>query len=354
MSNFSQREIAHHANVSLATVSRVMSNSTNVSEDTRMHVLKVIKDLGQGLRPRYLIGVIIPDNKNPFFTDIALMISEELSRKGGAAVIMSTAGSLDKELSTVEAMKSMNVDGTIFIPSSDASDSVVRLASRIEAPVVVLDREIAVSGVDFITTDHEVSIRSAIDFLYASGHRRIACLAGPQETGTGRNRLDAFQAAMRQNSLCVREEDVFFGRFDLISGRRCGEEIVSKSMQDAPTAVFCCNDLMAIGLMQVLQESGWRLPEQMSVVGFDNIEWSSWVYPSLSTVGQKATSLARNSTDLILERIDEVRSFSTEKTKLLEIEYRNVVVKSDFIKRGSISRPRGDAANVLKLVASDN
>jgi LacI family transcriptional regulator len=333
----SQRTIAQQAGVSFATVSRVLSNSPRVSEHTRQRVLKIVHDMGHGTRPKYMVGLIIPDAKNPYFTDLAFAFSEELAKRSGAAVVMSSDGLLARELVTIEYMKSMNLDAIVFVPASDGSDAVVRLASDVNTPLLVLDREPSVGFVDFIASEYATPIRVAIDYLRAYGHTEIGCLCGPLETHTGRDRRDAFVEAMELNNLPVLDQFFYPGRYDLISGRQCAETLLASEDAKLPTAIFACNDLMAIGLMQRLQEAGWRLPERLSVIGFDNIEWSDWTYPTLSTIGQKVSYLAREAVERIVVRINE-REQATRVDLLVREPVRRTL-PADFIPRASVTGP---------------
>ena len=250
-----------------------------------------------------IVGMIIPDGTNQFFSMLAQLFQRELAKRRWGLVVINSDGSRARELNNVDMLMSMDVAGLVFISVGDSAEVFVKLADY-KGPVLVLDREIPLENADVVLVDDALGVDLAIEYLSALGHRRIACVPGSINTEPGRQRFQSFNRSCDKYGIEIDEKLIFQGDFMFGSGTTAADRILSIPEYERPTAVFAANDLMAIGVMQRLQESGLRIPDDMSVVGYDDIAMSSWVFPRLTSVHQDPIEIARVGAGLLTERID--------------------------------------------------
>jgi LacI family transcriptional regulator len=197
----------------------------------------------------------------------------------------------------------MEIDGLVFISVGDSPDAFIRLAEA-KHPVLVLDREVPLENADFVLTDNAQGVRLAVEYMLGLGHTKLGYIQGSMTTEPGRERFRSFIETCGGHNVKVCEKWTFQGDFLFGSGTRAGDRILALPSNERPTAVLAGNDLMAIGLMQRLQEHGIVVPRDMSVMGYDDISWASWVFPRLSTIRQDPLEIAREGARLLTERID--------------------------------------------------
>jgi LacI family transcriptional regulator len=303
------REVASRAGVSPTTVSHVINNTRFVSADARQRVLDAMSELNY--RPNVLarslrrgethtLGLILPDSANPFFAEIARAIEDVAFSAGYSVIIGNSENQLSKEQIYVEVLVNKQVDGLIFVTTGDQSSSLESLV-RDGLPVVVVDRRLSGLQVDTVLTDNLQGGLSATRYLLELGHRRIACVTGPSNLTPSAERVIGYRRALEEYGVSPDENLILRGNFHPDSGYRATLELLR--CQPPPTAIFVCNDMMAIGALRALGEAGLRVPEHCSLVGFDDIELASYVIPPLTTIGQDKTALAEAAVTLLLERI---------------------------------------------------
>lgn len=308
---FNQKRIASQANVSEATVCRVLKGGMSVSANARQKVQQAMYDLGLGVLPKCQIALIIPDASNPYFNDISHHLNQQLLSLNGVLWVVSSDKRMELELQTINRVQSLStarghgLDGAIYIPALDGAEGIIQLTRKPKFPVVVLDRSVNMSGVDMVTSEFAETLMQTVQVLVDRGHRRIGCLTGPQLTSTGYERLKAFKHAMTSANLQEQNQFQFEGDYTPVSGRLCAEAWLALPANERPTAMVCGNDMMAIALMQRVQEAGFKVPDALSVVGFDDIDWAQWCYPSLTTISQNTRELASTAIKLILRKLDQ-------------------------------------------------
>jgi LacI family transcriptional regulator len=266
--------------------------------------------------------MLIPDGTNQFFSTLAQLLQRELAMAMCAVVVVSSDGSTAREQDYLEMLLTMDVDGIAFISVGDSAEAFDTLRES-RKPVVVLDREVPLEDrADFVLLDQDSGVHSAVEHLAGLGHTRVACIAGASNTGPGRQRTEAFREACSHFGITLEESAVVDGDFTFGSGVAATKELMSGNA--LPTAVFACNDLMALGAMQYLQENGCNVPEDVSVVGFDDIPLASWVYPRLTTVRQDCGAIARVTSELVLTRMDHEETAPRDRlpTRIRKIEPR--------------------------------
>ncbi len=305
------REVASRAGVSPTTVSHVINNTRFVSAEARQRVLDAMAELNY--RPNVLarslrrgetrtLGLILPDSANPFFAEIARAIEDAAFGAGYNVILGNSENQLDKEQVYVDVLVNKQVDGLIFLASGDHSPSLEQLVHD-GLPVVVVDRRLSGLEVDTVLTDNLQGGLTAARYLLELGHRRIACITGPSNLTPSAERVIGFRRALEEHGLSVDEALIRKGDFHPHSGYRAAAELLG--CQPRPTAIFVCNDMMAIGALRALSEAGLRVPHDCSLVGFDDIELASYITPPLTTIRQDKTALAEAAVQLLLERIAE-------------------------------------------------
>lgn len=299
-------DISTLTGLSTATVSRVINNKGHVRPETRRMVLEAMQRLGRGIPVDLLVGLVVPDVANPFFAQLGFGFEREFESRGVHVLMSSSDNRSDREMALIQHFKALGARGLIYIAAGSERDAVLAVVADGRMPVVVFDRNIGARNVDFVGVDSREGTFRAIDYLAAVGHLRIGHLKGLEDTWTAQERYQAYRDAMTKNRLEIEPRWIFEGSYDGPSGRRCAERLIRLPISSRPTAMLVGNDIMAIALMQRLQEEGWTLPRDMSVIGFDGIAWSQWVYPSLTTIAQPTEILIREAARLLMRRIEDM------------------------------------------------
>jgi LacI family transcriptional regulator len=303
------RDIARLADVSTTTVSHVINNTRNVSEELSTRVHEAVQNLeykpnamARALRVQatLTIGLIIPDNSNPFFSEIALGAEDCAFRHGYSLFLCNSRHDLARELTYLATLNSYSVDGLILSAVSGEYDQIGDLVGM-GLPIVVVDRELTMPDVDIIRSDHTQGARDATQHLVLLGHRRIGLITGPTDLRPSLDRIQGYEEILEEHSIPNDPQLRFHGDFQVESGRKAARVLLEHS--DPPTAIFACNDLMAIGTLQSLQEMGYRVPEDISLVGFDNIFITTLLNPPLTTVAQSAYLIGEMAVDRLMERM---------------------------------------------------
>jgi LacI family transcriptional regulator len=294
------KDVAREAGVSVGTASRVMTGSTSVAADLRERVYRAVRtlDYKPNLAARALktnrvdvIGLILPDITNPFFAQLAREVEIAAAAEGLFVMLASSLGRPELEAYRMRAFLHRSLSGIIVVPAADQTPM-----PRAEGvPIVALDR--AGAGLPLVALDHARSAALAADHLWTLGHRRIGYIAGPRGMAVSRERERGFAerlAALGPASV-LRVE----GEFDYASGERLARELLA----GAPTltAIAAASDQQAIGVIRAARDLGLRVPDDLSVVGFDDIALAALVVPRLTTIRQPARLLAQSAVRRILD-----------------------------------------------------
>jgi LacI family transcriptional regulator len=330
------RDVARLAGVHPATASRALSPETAilVSEQTAARVLAAAKSLGyrpnpvaRSLRTRRsrTVGVLIPDINNPLFPPILRGIEDRLAADGYVALIGNTDSDDERERVVFEQMLARHVDGFV-LATAHLHSTLLGEAARADLPVVLVNRLAGEYSFPSVVVDNERGIRMAVAHLASLGHRRIAHLAGPQDVSTGLSRYRGFLAAMQASGLAVDPALVSFAAaFSIEEGERCCRALLQAST--GCTAIAAANDMLAVGCYSALDDLGLRCPDDVSVVGFNDMPFIDRLRPALTTIRFPHYQVGTEAGQLILERI---AGDSTVKILYLAPE---------FIQRGSTAPP---------------
>lgn len=292
-------DVARLAGVSAATASRVLSGHPSTSESARTKVRAAATSLGfrvnaqaRALRSTHTdtVGVLISDVRNPFFAEIAHQIEKRLHPEGIATLLCNADESTQQQDMSLDLLVSRRVDGIIVAPQGDGSGA-LRDVLETNLPTVFVDRTIPEVEVPSITSDNESGIHQAVDHLRTHGHRRIGFLAGPQETSTGRERLEAFLSAISEAELDDDPELIFIGDFQHTSGVLGARELLALS--DPPTAVITADTLMTMGAVEESVAQGIRVGESLSLIGYDDTPQVRMHRPALTVIAHDPTEMGR-------------------------------------------------------------
>jgi DNA-binding LacI/PurR family transcriptional regulator len=228
--------------------------------------------------------------------------------KGYPMMVLNSDNSLENESSGLDLLFSLNVKGVIFVSVGDNEDVYHRLrASKI--PVVIMDREIPETEVcDFVISDNRQGMIDCVQYLVDLGHQAIGFIKGLQNTDPGRVRYNAYIEGLNQFGLQPDPRIEFDGEFDYWSGLKIAGEIYNLPKTERPSAIISSNDMMAFGLLQGLIRHEIHVPNEVSIIGFDDIPISSWVNPKLTTVRQEITQIAISAAELLVSRIEGLYS----------------------------------------------
>jgi DNA-binding LacI/PurR family transcriptional regulator len=325
------RSVAKLAGVAPSTVSHYLNQSAPVSTDTAQSVERAIAALSyrvnlgaRSLRMRktHSIGLIIPNITTPFFGEIAEIIENALWDKDYQMLLCISERDLEREIVQVENLASRQVDGLLMVYQGEQSKA-IRFSKGSSFPIVFVDRPIP--GEYSVATDNFDGGQLAARHLAELGHRCIGMMCGEAEIRNVAERIDGFLTELRRWQIEINPEYILHGRQELQFGLRISELLAK---QPRPTAIFATNDIVAIGAWLTLLESGCRVPKDMSIIGFDNIEMSRFLSPPLTTVGQATREIAARAVELLLQRVNEGERFANK-------EHTNVVIPPAIHVRGS-------------------
>lgn len=306
-----QSDVAKYAGVSQAMVSYVLNNnnSLKIPEETRQRILEAMNELeyvpnalARGLRSGQTktIGLVVPDNSNPFFAEIARVI-ENLGFENGYSVILCNSDyDVEKENTYVDVLLAKQVDGMIFISSGGKRDAIQKLRDS-HTPYVTVDHDIVGYQTDAIQIDYQMGGYLAARYLLELGHQRVACITGPNEFSSSSERVDGYLQALAEAGHTVDRSLIVSGDFRIRGGELAMNILLD--LETPPTAVFACNDLMAVGAVQAARRRCIEVPEGLSVVGFDDIPLAEVLYPSLTTIRLPIAEIAANTMGTFLKQV---------------------------------------------------
>ncbi|TNC25735.1 LacI family DNA-binding transcriptional regulator [Amycolatopsis alkalitolerans] len=332
------RDVAEAAGVSVATVSRALSAdsaSFHIRPETRQHVLETSAALGY--RPNDLarallqqrtsvIGVVVPDISNPFYPDVVRGIEDVASAAGYRMILCNTDREPDRLNKYLETLVSSRVDGVLIAGGAADTPIDVDIFARYHTKVVVVGRhDVECPSVQL---DNVAAGAAITAHLAGLGHRRIALIAGPEGSRTMRDRFEGYRTALREHGLPFDEALVGRGELDEAAGYRVAGELTT--MDNPPTGIVTVNDRMAVGALAALHDQGIAVPHQVSVTGFDDVSFASYVRPKLTTVAVPTYRVGTTAAELLISSLrGEVERTTSEP----------VVLPTEVIIRDSCAPP---------------
>ncbi|MBV9384048.1 MAG: LacI family DNA-binding transcriptional regulator, partial [Streptosporangiaceae bacterium] len=264
--------------------------------------------VARSLRTRrsHTVGVLIPDLNNPLFPPIVRGLEDRLAEKGYVALLGNTDGDARRERMVFDQMRARHVDGFV-LATATLHNPVLDEAAAAELPVVLMNRTAQDYPFSSVSVDNEQGTRTAVSHLARLGHTRIAHIAGPQEISTGVSRLRGFTEGLRSNGLDPDQSPVVYAAgYTIEEGLRCCHELLAQDT--GCTAIAAANDMLAVGCYAALDEAGLRCPDDISVIGFNDMPFIDRLRPPLSTVRFPHYQLGTEAAQLLLERISEADS----------------------------------------------
>lgn len=341
------REIAKHANVSTATVSRTINRNPSVDPKLAKRVWKVVDQLGyypniqaRGLASgkSRILGLIVSELTNPFFPEIVHSFEALAVSQGYEMLLTSTVYDPRRMESSVRRMIERRVQGVAILTFGFEEALIADLRHR-KVPLVFVDVGPRVPGVCNIRINYTSGIRQAVQHLAALRHRRIAFVTGPPHLKSALARKSAFEQSMREIGLEVTSELIVAGDHTMAGGMRALASVAG--LGNPPTAVLCSNDMTAIGVMREAYEYDISVPDELSVVGFDDIPMSEFMIPPLTTVRMSQTQLAKLAFEALVHELEKTTSKGEAQEYILDT---SLVVRQST----TFARPRNRSARVRK------
>lgn len=304
------KDIAKVVGVSASTVSRALSGSSLVNEDTKRRILKAARRLGyeRNELARALvkgasgaIGLVVPDITNPFFSDIVRGVSEIAERSGYGVILCNTDDRADRELSYIRLMRRKRVDGLVVCSARLDAPLDHDLAAA-GTPFILVSRLSADPDIPYVMTDDRAGARLAVEHLVALGHRKVGFIGGPESVQASRDRMSEYLEVLKEHSIAERGEWRCYAGFTQGAGREAGRRMLS--LAERPSAIFAANDVTALGVLEIAEGLGLRIPKDVSLVGYDDITYASLPRIQLTTVAQQAVEMGQIAADWLFTAID--------------------------------------------------
>ncbi len=320
------KDIARIANVSHTTVSRAINDKSRIHPKTKEKILSIARELNY--QPNFfarslitkrtkILGLVITTIANPFYIELAQGIETTARAFGYNIILCSTDYELSNEKKYIDMLRSKGVDGIIFTSAHIGDPNIIELAEE-GFPIILVNRRTyhptVRDKVDYVGVDNILGGYLAVEHLIRLGHERIGIIGGSSESSVGFERLEGGKKALKNYGLEMREDYFLEGDFLKESGYQGGKRFLR--MEKPPTAIFSTNDYMALGTYQALLEEGVRIPEEIALVGFNDIEFSSMRGIELTTVGQKKYEMGALAVKKLVERIEGDRTGSSREVIL--------------------------------------
>ncbi|KVV05765.1 MULTISPECIES: LacI family DNA-binding transcriptional regulator [unclassified Pseudomonas] len=302
------KDVAALAGISYTTVSHVLNKTRPVSEPVRLKVEEAIARLdyvpsavARSLKAKSTatIGLLVANSLNPYFAELARGIEDYCERNNYCVILCNCDDDPDKQRSYLRVLLEKRVDGLV-VASAGGDAGLASGLAGVRTPMVIVDRSLEGIDADLVRIDHEQGAYLATRHLLDLGHRAIACIGGPAITSVAHMRKAGYLRALSEAGLIPNDEWMIESDFSCTGGYEAAGRLLSG---DRPSAIFACNDMMGIGVLRAAAERHIRVPEQLSVIGFDDVQMSRYVYPALTTVGQSILQLGETAAQVLLRRI---------------------------------------------------
>ncbi len=319
-------DVARHASVSQATVSRVLNGDDSVGSVYRRRVLRSVQELGyrpnrlaQNLRRQRTaaIGVVVSDIENPHFSEMVRAVEDQAYRRGYRVLVCNTDESSVKQRSYLETLVEERVVGVIISPSDPTGPEIGALLDA-GIPIVAFDRGVADERADTVTVDNLAGARVAVELLARSGHRRITFVSGLIDVESGAERLDGYELSMRARGL---EPNAVWGDFRVDAAHEAVAAALASP--ERPSALIVGNNLMTIGALRAIRDAQLRIPADVALVAFDDPIWAGFIDPPLTTLAQPVRRMATEAMELLLERVSGSRSQPRRTVHAFELRVRS-------------------------------
>ena len=304
------REVARAAGVSQATAARALGGYGYASPDTRRRVTEAASSLGyrpNGVaralvsRATHTIGLVVGDIENPFFAGAARGLADVLEPEGYTVLLANSDESAEREMRAVETLRDRRVDGMVVVPAEIAAAP--HLTELVDSGVATVQLDRAARGLpaDAVMVDNEVGARRAVEHLVGLGHTRIGIVSDRPAVSSSADRIQGYRTALRTAGLHPERELESVGGSTQAEGFAAARRLLSAP--DRPTAVFTANNFMTVGTLLAIRELGLRVPQDVALVGFDDLDWTTLVEPAVTVIAQPVAALGRMAGERLLRRL---------------------------------------------------
>ncbi len=332
------RDIAKQAGVSHATASRVLGGYGYVSEEKREAVLEKARQMGY--RPHAIarsmvhgktktVGFVVGDIENPFFSNLVMNINALISPQAYTMMVYTTNENLDEEIHGVETLLSKQVDGLIIAPCSSQNYSHIVEAHNSGTAVVLVDRVPDSLNIDSVRVDNALAIQNAMQHLFDLGHRKIGFLSDSLDIASNRERLKGFREAYQEQSLSLNPELIKITGHTVLDGYRGSVSLLSQS--NRPSAIITANNFMTTGFLLAAKDMLFRIPEAISLISFDELDWYKLIDPPITTIAQPLKRISQEVARLLLRRMLENENIA---------QFEDVVLKTSLVTRKSTAEAK--------------
>ena len=327
------KDIARLAQVSTSTVSHVINGSRFVSDEIRDKVMRIVVELNY--TPSYIarslkvkatktIGLLVTATNNPFFSEVMAGVEQYCQKNQYNLIIATTGGDAKRLQQNLQTLIHKQVDGVLLMCGDSRFQADMELT--VPLPLVVMDWWFTELNADKILENSERGGYLATKSMVDAGHQKIGIITGNLRKSVAKNRLQGYKKALSEANIVLNPDWIVESHFDFEGGIVGAQKLLALS--DRPTAIFCCSDTIAIGAYQAIQNQGLRIPQDISIMGYDDIELARYLFPSLSTISQPKAELGKLAVETLLQRIQEPNE-----------NYRTLVLEPTCILRESISSP---------------
>ncbi|PCE67116.1 HTH-type transcriptional repressor PurR [Salinivibrio sp. YCSC6] len=304
------KDVARLAGVSTTTVSHVINKTRFVAEKTTEKVWQAVEELNYApsavarslkCNTTRTLGMLVTKSTNPFFAELVHGVEDYCYKQGYTLILCNTEGNLEKQRDYLRMLSEKRVDGLIVVCSDLNEDLMLLLEKKRDLPMVVMDWGSHHIDTDRIEDNAELGGYLATKHFIDNGHTKIGCISGQMDKNTCKHRLNGYFRALKEANITVNENWLIEADFEADQAQIAAKQLAT--MSDRPTAVFCFNDIMALAAISTFNEYGLKVPEDISVIGYDNIDLTEYFSPPLTTIHQPKRRLGKTAVKLLLARI---------------------------------------------------
>lgn len=327
------KDVAQHAGVSISTVSYVLNDSGPVAPERRARVLDAVRVLdytpnesARNLKGRAAatVGLVVPELSNPFFALLAEGVERAASARGVLVVLCAPEATGERESLNGRLLRSQRLDGIIYLAGATTSPTSLLELTRL-GPVVLVDERFPGFDLPSVVSDNRRGARELARHVLDQGHERVAVIGGPDGLWTAQQRLAGYREALAAGGHDPDEIPVYAGDYRLSSGTELAAQALAGSALKRPTALLCANDLMAIGALEYCKLVGARVPDDISVAGFDDLPFASLLTPRLTTARQPAGDMGQCAANLLFQLMEDKDGSRTVEPFPVTIQVRDSV-----------------------------
>lgn len=327
------KDVAKHAGVSTSTVSHVLNKTRFVSEGVNARVKQAVDELQYApsalarslkLKHTRTFGMLVTTSTNPFFAEVVKGVERRCYEQGYNLLLCNTEGDLQRLRFNIDMLLQKKVDGLFLMSDEIVSQNLDIFARHKAVPTVVMDCAETSFPSDKILDNSQQGGYLATKHLISKGHRKIGCITGTSNHPAAVKRLAGYRQAMQEAKLTINDNWLASGEFECEGGKQAFETILANG--DMPTALFVGNDMMAMGVINTAHKQGISVPDDLSVIGYDDIKLAKFITPSLTTIHQAKFNLGRQAFDTLIDKIHSKRETN------LEIQLDPVLVERDSVK----------------------